>query len=329
MKSYEYYQSQFVEGAMDTVGVDYSDKKSVSKNNRGVLKSRKAAQNIQAYYPEQVETFSQLLMHPVPEVSVSCAHALIDDMHCSPQVQAKAFQLLFDYAAGKIGDSRLEKPLLLYWLEDRTNVPLYIYDFSSNGVIVQAIEDPYAEHSHCSSDDTPQHTYQGLANYTSWPLQNMKDPLSAELTELLEASWVRPHFDEYAIRTITEKELLQAYVHHCCTLGIRVRLVEIQSNVVLPYSFIQIPKVNKRFIGYEYVRLTDRQQVQSPIFQGNDISDHDEFFQYKQNLNSYGLFEDINDLDDCLHNNAELLNYIAKTKLSPVSRVVKLYLVDI
>lgn len=93
-KTFEYYIDQFIDGVSATVDVDYLERKSIQRNNNGVDQYRKAARNIDKYYLEYIEEFSQLLYSPLPRVNICCAVCLLELMHYNNKQESEAMNVI-------------------------------------------------------------------------------------------------------------------------------------------------------------------------------------------------------------------------------------------
>lgn len=89
-KTYDQYVKLFISGVMDTINIDYGDKASVRKNNRGVDRYRKAAKDIGTFYPDRIEEFSELLLHDEAKIRICCAVCLVELMGCSADIKNQA-----------------------------------------------------------------------------------------------------------------------------------------------------------------------------------------------------------------------------------------------
>ena len=79
-KTYDQLIEQFINGVKCTIDVDYANKNSVKKNNKGVDQYRQAAKQINEQFPDQKDNFASLLNHPTNKVSVACAVCMIELM---------------------------------------------------------------------------------------------------------------------------------------------------------------------------------------------------------------------------------------------------------
>ncbi len=96
-KMYDQYLEIFIRGVMDTINIDYGDKASARKNNRGVDRYRKAAKDIGTFYPDRIEEFSELLLHDEAKIRICCAVCLVELMGCSVDIKNQAVDHIEQY----------------------------------------------------------------------------------------------------------------------------------------------------------------------------------------------------------------------------------------
>ena len=116
MKDFEYYRQRFLSGVQMTKDVDYGDKASVRKNNRGVDQYRKAAVTIREKYPDRIPEFALLLDHEDHKVQVACAVSLVELMNAASPHREKALDII--RAVARDGDP-LERMGWGEWLKRR------------------------------------------------------------------------------------------------------------------------------------------------------------------------------------------------------------------
>ena len=73
MKLFEECLCNFLQGVKMTENVDYLDKKSIRKNNKGVDLYRKNAKYIADFYPNKISDFLTLLSNDNEKVKICCA----------------------------------------------------------------------------------------------------------------------------------------------------------------------------------------------------------------------------------------------------------------
>ena len=105
----------FLDGVEKTKNIDYSDKSSIKKNNRGVDEYRKAAKKIGELYPENINKFSNLLSSDDVQTRLCCAICIIELMNCSSEQQDRAYSVVYEYH-NNYADSA-EKMMIEVWLK--------------------------------------------------------------------------------------------------------------------------------------------------------------------------------------------------------------------
>ncbi len=112
---YEKLLQKFISGVECTVNVDYTDKISVKKNNKGVDQYRKAAKQINEQFPDQKDNFASLLNHPTNKVKVACAVCMIELMDYTENWRNQALEVIkADYPSRP----RFEKAMINIWLQN-------------------------------------------------------------------------------------------------------------------------------------------------------------------------------------------------------------------
>ena len=117
--SYDNLIQCFIDGIEKTENVDYSDKNSVKRNNRGVDEYRKAAKQIGELYPERIEDFSILLNSDNIKIRVCCAICMIELMICTTEQQSRALSVVREFH--NVYADSAEKMMLGVWLEKHKN----------------------------------------------------------------------------------------------------------------------------------------------------------------------------------------------------------------
>ena len=111
---YEKQLQKFISGVECTINVNYDDKASVRKNNKGVDQYRKAAIFINEQLPDRKEDFAELLNHPLNEVKVCCALCIIELMDYSENWRQQALEVIKnDYP----NHPMFEKSMINIWLK--------------------------------------------------------------------------------------------------------------------------------------------------------------------------------------------------------------------
>ena len=118
--SYDELMKCFIDGIEKTKDVDYSDKESVKRNNKGVDEYRKAAKQIGELYPERVEDFSVLLNVDDANIRVCCAICMIELMTCTYEQCNRAFSVVSDYY--NVYADSTEKLMIGVWLQKYKNI---------------------------------------------------------------------------------------------------------------------------------------------------------------------------------------------------------------
>ena len=114
-KTYDQLIEQFINGVKCTIDVDYANKNSVKKNNKGVDQYRQAAQEIAKFFPDKKEDFSRLLHHPINKVRLNCAVCMIELMNYNEMFCLKALTVIKSEYFKK---DRVEKIMINLWLKD-------------------------------------------------------------------------------------------------------------------------------------------------------------------------------------------------------------------
>ena len=117
--SYENLIQSFIDGIEKTKNIDYSDKNSVKRNNRGVDEYRKAAKQIGELYPERIEDFSILLNSDDIKTRLCCAICMIELMICSNEQQSRALSVVHEFY--NVYADSAEKMMIDVWLEKYKN----------------------------------------------------------------------------------------------------------------------------------------------------------------------------------------------------------------
>lgn len=107
--------NRFIYGVEKTKNIDYADKNSVKKNNKGVDEYRKAAKQIGELYPEHIEDFSILLKSVDIKTRVCCAICMVELMTCSIEQQSRAFSVVNEYY--NVYADSAEKMMIGVWLK--------------------------------------------------------------------------------------------------------------------------------------------------------------------------------------------------------------------
>ena len=112
---YEKLLQKFINGVKCTIDVDYANKNSVKKNNKGVDQYRQAAKQINEQFPDQKDNFASLLNHPTNEVKVACAVCMIELMDYNENWRNQALEVIkADYPS----KPRFEKSMINIWLKN-------------------------------------------------------------------------------------------------------------------------------------------------------------------------------------------------------------------
>lgn len=113
--SYEILFKRFIAGVEKTKNVDYSDKNSVKRNNKGVSEYRKAAAQISELYPEHIGDFSALLDSNDIKERISCAICMIELMKCSDEKRVHAFSVVSEHYSACTDET--EKMMIDVWIK--------------------------------------------------------------------------------------------------------------------------------------------------------------------------------------------------------------------
>ena len=112
-KKYAKLVREFIKGVKMTVGTNYASRRSVNKNNKGVLAYRAAAEAIALYYPDRISDFELLLGHTNKDVRICVGICLVEIMKCSEEQKAHALKVV---AACKETSGELDGQGLELWL---------------------------------------------------------------------------------------------------------------------------------------------------------------------------------------------------------------------
>ncbi len=97
MKKYGKLVHEFLDGVKMTVGTNYKSKKSIKKNDKGVLKYRGAATEIAKNYPERTKDFAELLCHTNQDVRLAVAICLVEILPHNEDEKNKAIAVVRAY----------------------------------------------------------------------------------------------------------------------------------------------------------------------------------------------------------------------------------------
>ena len=117
-KKYEKLLQQFISGVECTINVDYGNKASVKKNNKGTDQYRKAAKLINEQFVDnhKKEHFAKFLSHPTAEIRINCAVCMIELMDYSEEWRMKALEIIkAEYPQKPL----FEKSMINIWLKEQ------------------------------------------------------------------------------------------------------------------------------------------------------------------------------------------------------------------
>lgn len=117
IRPYEYYYERYQLGISYTENVDYGDRQSVRRNNRGTDMYRKAAQNIGQYYPDRIADFADDLNNSDKKRRTVCAVCLIELMQPDQEMRRRALDVIKDLAEN--GD-QFEQHVWSIWLREHS-----------------------------------------------------------------------------------------------------------------------------------------------------------------------------------------------------------------
>lgn len=112
--SYDYLFDRFIAGVEKTKNVNYLNKNSIKRNNKGVDEYRKAATQISELYPEHIGKFSSLLDSNDIKERVTCAICMIELMKCSYEQRRQAFSVITEYYNSSADEA--DKMMIDMWL---------------------------------------------------------------------------------------------------------------------------------------------------------------------------------------------------------------------
>lgn len=116
MRSYEKLKERFVYGCRMRQDVDYADKASVRKYNRGMDICRKVMKQIDTDYPDKLDDFSGFLESPETEIRYMCAFCLAEIAHLSQEQEQRTLEKVAEYF-----DTQFSLLTMPRWLEEYKN----------------------------------------------------------------------------------------------------------------------------------------------------------------------------------------------------------------
>lgn len=115
MKSFEQLVAAFVEGVQKTQDVDYENRASVRRNNRGVEQYRLAIKEIDLLYLERIDELAELLNDSRPKIRLCCAVCLVELTRCSEEIYQRAVSVVEKYA---LTADAVDKRGFYIWLDE-------------------------------------------------------------------------------------------------------------------------------------------------------------------------------------------------------------------
>ncbi len=98
IRSFDYYMQRFLLGLSYTKNIQYDDRESVNRNNRGVVMYRKAATSIGKYYPDRIGEFASLLNHEDRDTRIACAVCIGELMNADSETRNRALRIIREVA---------------------------------------------------------------------------------------------------------------------------------------------------------------------------------------------------------------------------------------
>lgn len=113
IKNYEELVDAFIAACMMRKDVDYADKVSVRKYNKGMDICRQMVAKLASDYPEQTESFSVLLKSEDDVIAHMCAFCILDLLVLPGQIEREALSVVKKYF-------ETEEPFISYeeWIEE-------------------------------------------------------------------------------------------------------------------------------------------------------------------------------------------------------------------
>ena len=97
-KRYARHVKDFIKGVKMTVGTNYSSRRSIKRNDKGVMRYRAAAEAIGIYYADKISEFETLLDHTKRDVRICASICLVELMPCTEEQKAHAISVVAECA---------------------------------------------------------------------------------------------------------------------------------------------------------------------------------------------------------------------------------------
>lgn len=163
-----------------------------------------------------------------------------------------------------------------------------------NGFVIQALySDEYSQNYE---------GYDGTGRYVSWPLEWEEDDISKELTDEANNRWFYYTYLEEnniegdsMLNTVGDLNYLNRYIEHCNSLGINIRILQIQSTRKYPI-FEEKIKLKGKVLGYDYSSGGSFTSLLREDLDGNFEGEFLIFKEFYEKLNNSGLIDNIEDI---------------------------------
>lgn len=142
-----------------------------------------------------------------------------------------------------------------------------------NGFLVQGLAD--------TNNVVKKFNYFGINAYHQYPLSTVNDSFCKKLTEEQQVKKEKNGFR--FLEFITDEKLLEKYLNRCLDLGIKIRILFIESDYSYEEWSGMIPETI--LLGYEYCPFPVDEQIIS------DLDWYPPFSIFRRNLNKNGLFD--------------------------------------
>lgn len=134
--------------------------------------------------------------------------------------------------------------------------------------------------------------YRGIMRFEAWPTWS-----ESEFKDL--NSYINYLYIGYYPEVISELGFAKKYVRECLKNNIKIRILAIESDSERPIWKAKKPEMH--YLGYECASpIGDYFSHTGDDFNLCNLTDYPEYEKYKEKLNGYGLFDDIETLKDCM-----------------------------
>lgn len=150
----------------------------------------------------------------------------------------------------------------------------------NNGYIVQGLNYPIFE----------QDIYNGVQKFKSWPLRKHNDNVSIMLEDVSWKKWFAFHGN---FEIVPDVEFIKKYISHCNVLGIKIRLLQIETLNKYQIATTKLPV--KKTLGYDCIAGIELSYL---CMQIQDLKEYFPISSLK--INNNGLFDKIDDVYEFL-----------------------------